>query len=186
MNRRTLPVEFGRSGIWTNQTLFVSGLKFVRVAGKSFKIRHSVVTRAGSKHIMEDQCTESRVATGTSAANCHPFSIDVAALLEISSRIDTIFDVNHAPLTFQSVAIGAAIAGTSTVIHVDNGNPAACPILNRHSQCGGRGAGRTTMTDHQQRRLFRWRSCEIPVFWWIEKGMTLQIPRSWKLNGLGL
>src|SRR5215472_11270136 len=99
------------------------------------RVANAVIAGAGFERIVEVQGTESSVTAGAASADCEAFGIDTAVVSKESGAIQTIVDVNNAPLALQPFAVGAAIPGATTVVHVENGEAAAGPVLGLPVQC---------------------------------------------------
>src|SRR5437867_2484234 len=110
MHGRSPAIELGRSRIGTHQILLVARLELVSVAGEGFKIRDSIVTRAGGEDVVEDQSAEGCVSARTSSADGHPLSIDVTPVFKIPRGVDTVLDVYDSPLASQPLTICASIS----------------------------------------------------------------------------
>src|SRR5439155_26016499 len=88
------------------------------------------------------------------------------------------------PLACKALAISSPIACTSTVIHIEDCDAAACPELDTQFKHTAGSTCRTSMTLDQQRGQFSiWRGV-VGVAWWIEQGMSRQTSLSWELDWL--
>src|SRR4030095_15075607 len=103
----------------------------MRVFGKRLQVADAVVAGAGFESVAERQRTKCRVAPRAAAADRQAFVVSFATLGEIARAADADLGVDDTPFVIESFSVGAAIAGTAAVIHVENGDAAAGPILNR-------------------------------------------------------
>src|SRR6185437_16100472 len=99
------------------------------IARERGDVAHAIITSAAREHIVEHERSEGSIAAGAAAADHHPIGVDATALSEKLRAIDTIVDVDHAPVALQSVPVGAAKTTATSVIHVKHRNAAARPIL---------------------------------------------------------
>src|SRR5258708_33276485 len=104
-------------------------LEFVRVAGQGLEIGDAVIARAGPEDVVEGQGGEGGVAAGAAAADHQAVRVGASGADEVTSAIDTILDIDDAPLSIETVAIGAPIAAAAAVIHIEHADAAARPIL---------------------------------------------------------
>src|SRR5436190_21119806 len=108
-----LLVEFGGLRIRPDKAIFISRFEFVRVLSQGLQIRNTVVTRPRGEDIVKNQSAQRGVSAGASSANGHAFTIDIVALLQISTRIDAVLNTDDTPAPRLPVAIAAAIARAS-------------------------------------------------------------------------
>src|SRR5262249_24923093 len=111
-------------------------------------------------------------------------SVDVAAFFQIPGSVDAIFDIDNAPIAFQPLAIRPAITGASAVIHIDDGETAARPVLNGQTQSSCGRAGPPAMADHEQRRTLTGGPCEVLAPRRIEKREGCPVVRCLKFDRL--
>src|SRR6185312_656869 len=150
-----------------------------------FDVANSIMTGASFKGVRESQGAQCCVSTSAAAANHHFGGIDFAACREITRSIRAIVNVNHTPLTSQSLAIRATIAGTAAIINIENGDTAAGEVLNGQTQCGQSCRSGTAMAQNQQRRpLVRW-TFKVSIPRPVKQTMRRKSTFCWELDRFG-
>ena len=133
---------------------------------------------------MKGERRQRRVATGTAAANNQPRAVRAPRIRQMARAVDAILDVRYPPTFLQQFPVGTSKAGTTPIVHIEHGEAAAGPILQRQTQCGGGGAGRAAMTDDDQRWLLMVGAAEIRIARRIVKGVCQGAVTSGKCDGL--
>ncbi len=153
--------------------------------GQGFQVADAKVTGPGVERVAESEGTESGIAAGAPATDGQPVAIHLPLLDQIAGCVDTVININHAPLFRQPLAIGAAITRAAAVIHIHHGEPPASPILSFQTQAAGGSACRSPVAKHQQGGAFISRGSVVPVFGRIEKGVGRQTIFGREFDGLG-
>src|SRR6478672_4213948 len=109
------------------------------IARKRSDIAHAVITGAATEHIVEHERREGCVAAGAAATDHHTIGIDAPALSQKFCTINTVVDVDDAPVELKSIPVGAAKTAATSVIHVKHRNAAARPVLDAEVECRGGG-----------------------------------------------
>src|SRR6185503_14533152 len=182
VDRRALKIDVASRGIWTKQTSQVLRLKLVRVTSQGLGITNAEVTRAGFECVAKRQRTERRVTTRAAAGDDQPITIDLAPIHQVLRAIHTVVDVDKAPFLVEALAVLPAVAGAATVIDVEHCKSPAGPILDRKTQRRRRSGCWTTVTLHDQWRLFAVRRAEVRILRRIEKPVRRQSCFGWKLD----
>src|SRR3954454_23207899 len=94
-----------------------------------FQITDSEVAGAGLEYIPKGQRCQRRVATRAPSTDRKSVAVDETFRGEILRPIDAVIDINDAPFVVQPFAVGAAVAGASPVVDVQDGKSSARPIL---------------------------------------------------------
>src|ERR1700730_32067 len=108
MERRAFPIALLLLRIRPDQPIEITRLKLVRVARQGGGIAHPVVTCAALKEIPKDQRPQRGVATGAAAADDDAPLVHQALRNEELGAVDTVVDIDDAPVAAQAVTIGAA------------------------------------------------------------------------------
>src|SRR6185369_9446158 len=124
----------------------------MRIDLQGFKVAHAKMTGAGFEVISKRQRTKRRVAAGTATVNHRSIWINLGPGREELCSINTVVDIHNAPGSVQSFAIGAAIAGATAVVHIQDSNAAAGPVLYSQHQNGDGGRRWSTVALYQQQR----------------------------------
>ena len=132
MDRRTLDVKIASLGVGADQAVEIARLELVGVLRQRFEVADAVVAGAGFENIAEGERAQRRVAAGAAAGDHQAVAVDFAAFGQIARAVDAIVDVDDAPLAVEPFAIRAAVAGAAAVVHVEHGDAAAGPVLNRN------------------------------------------------------
>src|SRR6185436_2577427 len=135
-------------------------------------VTNAIMTRAGFEVIPKRQRAKRRIATRTATINHRTIWVSFGPGGKEPGPINTIVDIDHAPGPVQSFAIGAAIAGAPPIIHIQNPDAAAGPVLNAQHQNGDSARRWPTVTLHQQQRTLSFWRHKIPVLWRIEKPVS--------------
>ena len=136
MDRRPLPIAFDRFGQWSDEPVHIARLEFVGILGESFQIGDAVVAGASGKHVMENQRAEGCQPARAPAANRHSLRIHHSVFSQVSGRVDTIVDIDDAPLPVQPFPVHSSVSGAAAIVDIDDGKTAACPELNRKVEPG--------------------------------------------------
>ena len=72
-----------------------------------------------------------------SVVDHHTIGIDAPALSQKFCTINTVVDVDDAPVELKSIPVGAAKTAATSVIHVKHRNAAARPALDAEVECRG-------------------------------------------------
>src|SRR5262244_237347 len=153
MERRALAIARFLLRIRSDQPVEIARLELVGVARERSDVAHAVIAGPALKEVAEGQCRQGRVAAGAAAADDASLAVDPPLRRQEPRAGDAIVDVDHAPIQLQTVAVGAAEAGASAVVHVEHRDAAARPILNaqiERARCGGR---RSAVALDEKRRL---------------------------------
>ena len=102
----------------------------MRVLFQCFEIAHAVVAGPGLEHIAKRKRAQRRIATGAAAVNHQAIAVNFAKTRQKLRAVYAIVHVNDSPLPIQPFAISSSIAGAAAVVHVEDREPAAGPILN--------------------------------------------------------
>src|SRR4030095_16181427 len=97
---------------------------------QGFEVAHTEMTGAGFEVIPKRQRTKRRVAAGTPTINHRSIWIGLCLRSEELCSINTVVYIDTAPGAVQPFAIGPAIASAAAVIHIQNSNATAGPVLN--------------------------------------------------------
>jgi hypothetical protein len=92
-------------------------------------ITNSIITCSALKEIPKHQRRQRGVAASTATSDDDAIVIDQTLCNEEFGTIDTIININDAPIKVQAIAVGAAKAGTAAIVDVEDGDPAAGPKL---------------------------------------------------------
>src|ERR1051326_5072735 len=130
MNWRAFYIKVAPFRIGTNQPVRITRFKFMCVQLQRFQIADSVITGAGFEIIAECQSAQRGVTAGAATVNYRAIGICAPAGPQKLRAIYAIVNIDDSPGTAQALAVGAAIAGAAAIIHVENRNPTAGPILN--------------------------------------------------------
>ena len=87
-----------------------------------------------------------------SAADRHPVRVDATGVGERAGRGEAVGDVDDPPGALQLLAVGAPVAGGAAVVHVDDADPAAGPVLQPDGEHRHGRPGRAAVDDDEQRR----------------------------------
>ena len=90
---------------------------------------------------MKGESAKRRKATGTASGDRQALSVDPTFANQETRGCEAIFDIDDAPISFQSVTKFTAVARRSPVVHVDHGKtptrPVLGPIIQRETRLGG-------------------------------------------------
>src|SRR5439155_23918462 len=81
----------------------------------------------------------------------------------MSRCVGAIVDIGHTPLAAEHVAVLASVTGRAAVVDVDKRETSARPVLVLEDVDGQRGAGRSAVAVHDQRRFHSWWTLEVRV-----------------------
>jgi len=163
IDRRALLIDVAGLRIGAYEAIKVTGLELVGLPGERFEIADTVVACSCSKDIPKGKGRQGGIATGAATPYRQAVSIDEASASEVKGTIDTIVHIDNTPSAVETLAVGSAVASAATVVDIEDGNAPARPVLKAEVEGTGCGGGRTSVTDHQERRLFAVRGCEIRV-----------------------
>src|SRR5262249_61371547 len=121
-------------------------------------------------------------ATGAAAGDDKALGLDFASFSEIASTLKQTADIHDAPLFVQSSPVLPTEPGTPAIIHIEHGEPAAGPILNRETQRGRSRGCWSTMTLHDERWLFVVGRTKVWILWRIEKTVGDQSTFGWEVD----
>src|SRR6516165_3822899 len=112
-----------------DQPVEVSRFEFVRVFRESLEVANAIVTRTRRKNVAERQRAQRGVTTRAAAADRHALAVYLSAGGQVFSAVDTVVDIDDAPLAAEPFAVGAPIARTAAIIDIENGKAPARPVL---------------------------------------------------------
>src|SRR5262245_50215879 len=95
-----------------------------------FQIADTEIARARPEHIPKRQGSESCVSARAPSTNDQAVPICLSPFHQEECSIHAIIHVGDSPLPIQRLPVRPAIAGTATIVHICNGEPAAGPVLN--------------------------------------------------------
>ena len=101
----------------------------MRFQSESLKIADAVMAGSGLENVAEGEGRERGVAAGAAAFNNQTLTINEVLADQGLSPVHAVIDVDHSPLTEKALAVGAPVAGTATVVDVQNGETARSPVL---------------------------------------------------------
>src|SRR5579871_6410014 len=104
---------------------------------------------AAAEVVAEGQRSQYGVAARTAAGDHTARAIHLAAFGEITRAVDAIVHVHNSPIAVQALAVFASEAGAAAVVHIQNRDAAAGPILNPQVERARRRRGRAAMALHQ-------------------------------------
>src|SRR5712692_4327288 len=130
MNRRTLTIEILSLRVRTDQALLVTRFELVRVSRQGFEVANAVVARACPEKITKSERAQCGVAAGAAAGDGQPFPVYLTPLNQEASAVHAVVYVHDSPLAFEPLPIGAAIAGAAAIVHIEDGDTTAGPVLN--------------------------------------------------------
>src|SRR5262249_37320635 len=102
---------------------------FVGFARQRRDITNSVITCAALKEIPKHQRHQRGIAASTATSDDNAVMIDQPLCNEEFGTIDTIVNINDAPIEVQAIAVGASKTATAAVVDVQDGDPTARPKL---------------------------------------------------------
>jgi len=151
-NRRAFLVEVALLRVGPDQPIQVARLELVGILRHCFQIANPKVACASLENVAEGERAERGVTARAAAANGQPILVNRAPLHKVARAVHTVVHVHDAPLSLQPLTIGPAVAGAAAVVHVEDGDPPAGPILDRQVERAGSGPCRSTVDDDQQWR----------------------------------
>src|SRR5206468_3414493 len=95
--------------------------------------------------VAEGEGGERGVSAGAAARDDAARRVGETAAGQESRAVDGVVHIHDAPVPIEQLAVRAPVAGAAAVIHVEDGNPAARPILDPQVQRAGGGGGRSAM-----------------------------------------
>src|SRR5580704_7569748 len=123
----------------------------MRVACQHRQVADAVVTRAAAKIVVESERRERRVASGAASGDGAARSIHQAAFGEKAGAVDAISDVDDAPVSLQPLAVGTTEPRAAAVVHIQDRDAAAGPVLDAEVQGAGcRSRGAAVALDQQR------------------------------------
>src|SRR5207248_10946546 len=129
------------------------------------------VTRARFEVIAKRQRAKGSIAARAAAIDHQTIAVYFAARRQKLRAIHAIIDIDYAPGAIQPFAISAAIARAAAIIHIQDGDAAARPILNTELKRRNRRRSRSTVTLNQKRRLFVRRPVKVTILWPVEEAV---------------
>src|SRR5262245_45344990 len=158
MNRRAFYIKISPLRIGTNERIEIARLELVGVPCQSFQIADSIVTGAGFEEVTESQRAESRVSSGAASSDRKSVAVDLSTRDKIPCAIHAVIHIDDTPSTLEPLSVCAAVTRAAPVIHIENRDAPAGPILNRILERCRTGRGWPAVAHNDQRRFFiRWR-----------------------------
>ena len=153
VDRAAGAVQLRRLRVRPDQRVLVLELELVRVAGAELlEVGDSEVRASGRELVRERQRADGRVPARASTGDQQPVGIGFSLVHEKASRIDAVLQVDDAPLAVQPLAVGASVAGRSSVVDVDDGETSTRPELRVQAEHRARARRRAAVAHHDQRR----------------------------------
>src|SRR5215510_4200063 len=123
------------------------------------------MARAGLESVAKRERAKRRITTGAATRDDQAIGIDFTAIGEIASAVNAVVNIDDAPLLVESLSILPSVTGTAAIVDIEHGEPAAGPILNRQTQGRRSRSGWSTMTLHDQWRLFVVGRTKVRILW---------------------
>src|SRR5437899_12957551 len=108
------------------------------------------MARAGVVEVAPGQREQDGEAARGSAGDRNAVTVDQALLHQVPRGVDAVVDVDHAPVSVEPLSICASITRRTAVVHVDQREAAAGPVLVLEWIRRARGAGRPAVAVHHQ------------------------------------
>jgi hypothetical protein len=130
-------VQEGGAGVVAFEVVFgvadepveVVAFELVRGLAQRYRVADAVEAGACAEDGVEGQGAEGGVAACAAAADECLGRVDQAALGQMGDDGAGVFDIGHAPVQVQALAIGAAVAGAAAIVEVGDGKAALGPVL---------------------------------------------------------
>ena len=117
------------------------------VPNKNGQIADAIVARPAPEVIVKSQSRERSKSARAAPRDHAAVAIHHFFLREVSCAVDAILNIHDPPVRVEAFAIAASESGTAPIVHVQNGNAAAGPILNAEiERAGCRAGGGPAMT----------------------------------------
>src|SRR5438874_8542367 len=102
----------------------------MRVLCEDGKIADAVVAGAAPEIFVESQRRKHSVAARAAARDHAPASVHQVFPGQKTSAVDAVFDIDNPPVRIEALPVLTPKTCAAAVIHIENGNPAAGPVLN--------------------------------------------------------
>src|SRR3972149_6661003 len=99
------------------------------VLDERFQVTDTEMAGACFENISKCQSAQSCIAAGAASPYRQALRIHPALPDQVQCPVDTVVDIPHAPHAVQALAICPSIARTAAIVHVQDANAAAGPIL---------------------------------------------------------
>src|ERR1700730_1528682 len=109
-------------------------LEFMGILGQCGEVANAVVARPALKHLTEGQRRQRGEPTSTASGDDQAGRIYSSAIDQKLGTVDTVVNIDAAPVQVQAVAVRAAVAGAATVVDVEHGDTSAGPELDTKTE----------------------------------------------------
>ena len=141
---------------------------------QGFQVADPVVAGSGPKNVPKSERGQGGIAPGAAAVNGQPLVVHLALSNQVPGAVNAVVHIHDAPASPEPVPVGPAIAGTAAIVHIQNGNAPAGPILEPQVKSGGGRRRWPAVALDQQRRQLPGRSGIIPVLRRVVEGISGQ------------
>src|SRR5438034_357676 len=153
MDGRTFPVEVLLLRIGSDQPVEISRLELVSILHERLQIADPEIAGTGLEEVPECQSAHGGIPSRASAFYCDTIPIHLSILDKMTCTVDTVININHAPLSVQTFPVGSPVACAASIVDVEHCYPPARPVLNGISESRRCLTRRASMADSDERRL---------------------------------
>jgi hypothetical protein len=146
-----IPVEVGRLWPWADEMIGVVTLEAGGVGAEGGEVCNAEPAGAGGEPVCGGERAQDGESARACAGNDGAVGVGVTSVGEERRDVDAVLYVQDAPVAVEVGAVGAAVAGATPVVDVDDGEAAAREELDAQFQPDTRVAGRTRVRLHDQR-----------------------------------
>jgi hypothetical protein len=130
----TLPVEVGRLWPWADEMIGVVTLEAGGVGAEGGEVCNAEPAGAGGEPVCGGERAQDGESARACAGNDGAVGVGVTSVGEERRDVDAVLYVQDAPVAVEVGAVGAAVAGATPVVDVDDGEAAAREELDAQFQ----------------------------------------------------